>query len=45
MVDPDDVEEAGNVYNFELTGSACNVKIDNTDLSAIFNGYPGDPLN
>ncbi len=31
-------------FCFEVKGSHCNVKLDNNDLSAIVNGYPGDPI-
>ncbi len=31
-------------FEFEVKWSACNIKIDNNNLSAIVNGFPGDPV-
>ncbi len=48
--DPDAVDDIGDdkeeedSFEFEVKGSVCNVKIDNCDLSAIVNGFPGDPI-
>ncbi len=42
--DPDDVEEEKDISEFELRSNVCDIKIDNTDLSAIVNGYPDDPI-
>mmetsp|Transcript_18820 Transcript_18820/g.39497 ORF Transcript_18820/g.39497 Transcript_18820/m.39497 type:complete len:132 (+) Transcript_18820:226-621(+) len=39
-----DVDGNEDDFEFEVNGSVCNVKVDNCDLSAIVNGFPGDPV-
>ncbi len=39
-----DVDGNEDDFEFEVNGSVCNVKVDNCDLSAIVNGFPGDPI-
>ncbi len=40
--DPDGFKDKEDDYEFEVTGSICNMKNVSTDLSAIVNGYRGD---
>ncbi len=33
-----------NDFQFKAWGSTCNMKIDDSDLSGIVNGFPDDPI-
>ncbi len=42
--DSDDDGNEEDDFTFEVKDSVCNVKVNATDLSAIVNGFPGDPI-